>query len=100
MEKRVYKRVPVLINAKIYCGNALYAGTVTNLSKNGMCIKTGLPLPDELSFEVIIPSKDLDFLVEFRRAVETFGAFDTWGVEIMNPPKKYLEFLNHLKPTS
>jgi hypothetical protein len=87
MEKRVFKRVPVLINAKVHCGNTLYAGTVTNLSKNGMCIKTGLPL-------------DLNFLVEFRRAVETLGAFDTWGVEIMNPPKKYLEFLNHLKPTS
>jgi hypothetical protein len=100
MGEKVNKRVPVLLNAKIHCGNALYAGTVTNLSKNGMCIKTEMPLPEELSFEVMIPSKNMNFLVEFRRAVETFGFFDTWGVEIVNPPEKYLEFLNHLQMTS
>lgn len=99
MEKRTSKRIPANLEVKFLCGGSLCSGVITNISEDGMYIKTGITLPDEANFEVSISFEghNLKVPVKFKRIVESIGYFDTLGVEVLNPTKEYLELVSNLK---
>ena len=99
MQKKSCERIPGSLEARFFCGNSLYNGTITNLSEKGMCISTGMCLPYNSMFEVLIPLKEkvMEVLAKVRWVKETNGKYDTMGVELMKPPENYLDFVDGLK---
>jgi hypothetical protein len=110
MKKREYERISSNMQVNYFYNNAMYTGTVTNLSKNGMYIKTEASLPFKSKFEVLIPFKSkidiiipledevMEVPVKVRRLVKEDGHYEGMGVELSNPSQDYLEFLNKLTP--
>lgn len=98
-ERRQDERIPISLPVKIYCKNSFYSGVAMNVSKKGMFIKTGISLPSEIFFDVCIPYKggDLRIAVRLVRLSATFGYFDAIGVEVLNPPSEYANFIASLR---
>ena len=98
MQKRVYERIPT--NIEVSYGNELYSGTMTNCSENGMFINTRMCYPFDTSFQILIILKDevLKVPVKVTRIVKTYDFFNGMGVELLNPSRKYLEFIKNLNP--
>ncbi|MHC4140213.1 MAG: PilZ domain-containing protein, partial [Planctomycetota bacterium] len=40
MEQRAFKRIPSDVKASFFCNKTDYIGTITDISENGMYIKT------------------------------------------------------------
>lgn len=99
MQKRSCERIPGIVKARFFCGNSLYNGTITNLSEKGMCISTGMCLPYNSMFELLIPLKEnvLEVPVKVMWVKETNNEYDTMGVKLMEPPENYLDFVVGLK---
>jgi hypothetical protein len=55
MERRAFERISTNIYAKFFCDRILHTGIMTNLSKNGMHIKTKAYLPFKSESEVLFP---------------------------------------------
>ncbi len=100
MEKRAYKRILANVQISFFYDNAMFTGTIMNLSKNGIYIKTEMRLYYFKSkFKVHIPLENevLEVPVKIIRLVKTDGFYDGMGVELLNSPKKYLELIDSLK---
>jgi len=100
MEKRFYQRVYTNnIETKYFCGNTMHTGTVENLSENGMFINTMVCFPFESQFEAFIHSNYgvMKVPVRVSRIVKTDDVYNGMGVEIVNPPVNYLEFVKRLR---
>ncbi len=99
MQKRSCERIPGIVKARFFCGNSLYNGTITNLSEKGMCISTGMCLPYNSMFEVLIPLKEnvLEVPAKVIWVKETNSTYDTMGVTLIEPPENYLYFVAGLK---
>ena len=103
MQKRTSERKPSNINIKFSCDNADYSGTVINLSKNGMFIKTrDMCFPFNSTFEIIIPLEKevLNLPVKVSRITKTNDTYDGIGVELLDPPRNYLEFVKSFRKGS
>jgi hypothetical protein len=99
MAKRASWRIPININLKLHCCDKGCLGYVTNLSENGMSIITNeMCFPKKSEFEIIIPLKEetLHSSVKLARSIKTDFDDHYIGVELLNPPKKYLNFVNNL----
>lgn len=97
MEKRASQRVPVTL--EFHCFDTEYFGTVTNLSEKGMFIKSQkICFPLMLQFEISIPVEQemLNIPVKVNRMIKSNGYYDGMGVELLEQPQKYLEFINWL----
>jgi hypothetical protein len=96
-EKRAFQRIPATIDfscCKISC-----FGTITNLSVNGMFITSNnINFPFESQFEICIPLKNelLDVRVRIKRFTKSSGYYDGIGVELVNPPRKYMDLMSKL----
>jgi hypothetical protein len=100
MEKRAYDRTPANMLIKFFYDNAVYTGTIKNLSENGMYIETEDYLYYYKSkFIIHIPFQDdvIVVPVELRRLAKTKGSYKGIGVELLNPPERYLELLGCIK---
>jgi Tfp pilus assembly protein PilZ len=99
MQKRAFERIPAELQANFFCGNTMYSGTVTNLSENGMFIKTRMCFPFNSKFEILIPLKEevLKVPTKVSRIEKTEEFYDGMGVEVLGPCQNYLEFVNRLK---
>ncbi len=95
----MYGRIPANVQANFFYGNVMYGGTITNLSKNGMYIDTTQCLPRKSKFDVLILSNYwvLEIPAKVSRLVKTGNTYNGMGVELLNQPKKYLEFVTYLK---
>lgn len=94
MEKRYFKRIDTTL--EFHCLDIKYFGTVTNMSGNGMFIRSSkIKFPLGLQFEIIIPFKETNFNVPviIKRLTKSNGYYDGMGVEILKLEKKYLELL-------
>jgi hypothetical protein len=103
MQKRTSERKPSNINIKFSCDNVDYTGTVTNLSENGMFIKTrDMCFPFNSTFEIIIPLEEelLNLPVKVSRITKTNDSYDGIGVELLDPPRNYLEFAKSFRKGS
>lgn len=99
MVRRVSWRIPIQIHVTLYCGSRTYSGTVTNISESGMFIRSDeMILPKGSQFNVSIPTKEetLDVPVKLIRNVKKDDVYEGMGVELLNPPKGYLDFVENL----
>jgi len=97
LEKRAPQRIPVRI--EFHCCNIDCFGTIMNLSASGMFIKSKkIKFPIESQFEISIPLKDnlLSVHVKINRITNTNGYYDGIGIELVNPSRKYLDFISTL----
>ena len=99
MEKREFKRTEITLPVKYLCENMLYNGTVKNISENGMFINTCNFLPCNNKVELLIPLKEeiSRFSAIIRRIEREDDSRYNIGIELLNPPEKYMEFINSLK---
>ena len=101
MEKRTCERIDTSLEAKFFYGNYLHRGTITNLSKKGICINTVMCFPYGANIKLLIPVKEdiLEILVQVKRVAKRDGFYDTMGLVILDPSQNYLEFLNSFTNT-
>jgi hypothetical protein len=100
MEKRAFQRVPVRI--EFQCCNIDFYGIIANLSANGIFIKSKkITFPLESQFDICIPLKKnpLNVRVKINRITQSNGYYNGIGVEVLEPPRKYLELVNSLNIT-
>jgi len=94
MEKRDFKRIYTSLESHYLDIRCI--GTVTNISGNGMFIKSPkIIFPLNLQFEISLSFKEemLNVPVIIKRLSKSNGYFDGMGVQIMNIQKNYLELL-------
>lgn len=78
------------------CHDTIFCSTVTNLSENGMLLRTQeLYFPLSTQFEVFIHLRDeiLEVPVRVARLIKSEDAYNGIGIELIDPPEKYLEFI-------
>lgn len=106
MEKRVSKRIPARLEAYIFSGDKTYVGFIDNVSEGGFqyLIVTTILAPKDFK-----PEKTLQLYFQIPSG-ETLKLFCTvkWylkkssdkpatlGIEIMDPPPKFKEFIRTL----
>jgi hypothetical protein len=98
MEKRAYSRIPVSL--EFHSSKVEYFGTVTNLSENGMYIRSQkINFPFESQFEICIPIENNVFNIPVKiiRLTKSNGYYDGMGVELLKRPQKYLENINRFR---
>jgi hypothetical protein len=98
MEQRRSKRISQNLNAALPCCNKLYAGTVSNLSENGMLIDSDISIPINSRFEIIIQigKEILKIHAIHIRLVKNGKNCNGMGVELLYPPQKYLDFVSKI----
>lgn len=91
MGKRVFKRVDSNIKADLYYDNGIYEVTISNLSRNGMCIDTYIHTPCESNIEVVLLLADKVFKLrgKVKRVVHTNAFTNRIGVELFDSSKSY-----------
>lgn len=102
MEKRTYKRVKAIVAARFLNGNSYYSsglGTIMNISENGMRIEACKCLPSNTEAKLIVygRNKVLSVPIKVKRVIKNNGFYDAMGIEVLNPPKDYQEFVHALK---
>jgi hypothetical protein len=78
----------------------MYCSKVINLSEQGMLIMTAeLNFPLDMQFDIFLHMQDdiIEIPVKVRRLVKKGDSYDSLGIELINPPQKYLEFVNNLR---
>ena len=99
MQKRLFDRIASHLKVSFDCCRTSCWGIVVNLSENGMFIRTEeIHLPFDMRFEIYMPLQKeiLHIPVEVSRLKKSFGDYDGLGVKLLNPPQKYLDFINNL----
>ncbi|TNF53488.1 PilZ domain-containing protein [bacterium] len=107
-EKRTHKRISLGLDIEIITNEMNCAAFTKNISENGLNItlnplNTSLDLKTEKKFEVkfqIPPGEEcLNLFCEKKwlSEVPPQGLMKEVGIEIIDPPHRYIEFLNTLK---
>lgn len=99
MTDRSCKRIPSSFVVKFIDEGVVCYGIATNVSEKGMCIQSGICMPCDSKFNVMIPLKDehLEVPVEVRWIKKTYDFYDVMGVELMQPPEKFLKLVTSCK---
>lgn len=94
--KRASERVPSSLLVKFPHDGSISYGIVTNISKKGMCIRSGTSLPVNAKVKLIIPLKNdnLSISAEIIWSENTNEFYDAMGVEISKPSGKYLRIVD------
>ena len=107
MERRTYERLHVNFQARLFYGNMVYTGTVTNLSENGMFIRTMMRFPVNLAMITVIRAGERIFKIPVRikRSVESENNFKRIedfgrGVQILNHPVDYMELISEMRAST
>ncbi|MEN8263744.1 MAG: PilZ domain-containing protein [Nitrospirota bacterium] len=99
MAKRASWRIPINLNVLFNCCDKGCSGTITNLSEGGMFISTHeMCFPVDSQFEVSIPWDNEMIYAPARlvRSADANNGHNGIGVELMNPPQSYLNFVDNL----
>lgn len=99
MGVRAFDRIPVLIDVQIKYHDSVYTGTLINLSERGMFIRTNkIPaLPgSDLEVTLSLKGEEIHLAGKPVRKANIRGLYDGIGVELVNPPQNYLDFLDSL----
>ncbi len=107
MEARQYHRIIVSLPAELVVNDKSYASTIENLSDNGAYIVTtprgsrsGLAPGTLLELKFRSPSGEkhsLNCRIIWSYETPPHGFTESVGMEIINPPVSYQEFLKTLK---
>lgn len=106
MDKRRSQRKNVSFKAKLTSGGKNCSGFINNLSKDGMFMIT-LPMMSpktfvdgkilELKFKPFLGENlNLNCRIKWSCKTPPLGRTDCIGIEIIDPPLKYIEFLRTL----
>ncbi len=101
MEKRAHDRIPVSI--EFHCLDMEYFGTVTDISENGMFIKSEkISFPLRMEFNITIPcgTRIYNLPIKVKRMTKSGSVYDGLGVELTNQPQDFLEFISLLRLTT
>ena len=100
MEMRTFTKIPAEIEAKLFCGNMFYAGTVLNVSIEGMHINTKSCFPIGTSIVIIFRQGKnlLQISTKVKSLTRTNGCYEGMDVEVLNLSKNYLDYVNSLSP--
>jgi len=98
MKKSPLNRRPLRLQVNLHYDNAMYTGTVTILSEHTMYIETEMIIPFKSEFKVLVAL--IDEVIEVPVRVKTLKKTDRYcncmGVELINPPPYYLEFVSRM----
>lgn len=99
MQRRAFERIPVELKVRYFLGDTACNGTVINLSEKGMYIDTEIDFPFDSNFELVLPLKDevMKMSAVIRRVVRSTDGYEGMGIELLNPPDNYLQFVNELR---
>ena len=99
MHNRSSERIRANLVLRFPCCNTFHPGTVTNLSEKGMFIHARQCLPFESQFDILFRLQEdiLNISVKVRRIEKKDGLYDGMGVELLEYPRDYLEFVKQLK---
>ncbi len=81
------------------CGSKVCPGTVTNISDKGMFINAEVTgFTENSQFDISIPLKEgiLHVPGKIVRLSKINGRSNGMGVELMDPPQNYLDFVENL----
>lgn len=104
MEKRAYERLFVKLQSRIFYGNMVYSGTVTNISEDGMFINTKISFPVDSMFVIAVlqNGETLKISVKVKRISKSYN-YDTGtedhgiGVMLISPPHDYISFVGRCR---
>jgi hypothetical protein len=98
-QKRAVERFTSCLVIKFNYKRSTCYGLATNVSEKGMCISAGINLPDNWETNLLVPIKDdqLEIASKVRWTKQTNGFYDAMGVEIFDPPEKYLQIVESFK---
>lgn len=101
MKKRAFERIPV--NLELRCFNIDYFGTATNVSENGIFIrskKIRFPLDSRFVISFHLREETLKVPVKISRITKSNGYYDGIGVELLRSPSNYVKLINRLRDLS
>jgi len=97
MEKRAYPRIPSNLYVKILVNGAMFSGIATNISKNGMSLKTTRILPVSARGKILLL---LDRVFTIRMTVTRFRTLNNesceLGVEISGAQIDYISLIERI----
>lgn len=107
MEKRSTKRIDDSLEAEIVLNGINYSGIIMNFSESGLYMVTAtiydvidVPAHSKLGLKCKMPSGEaMDLHCEvkwFQTKQSPFGVTFSMGMEIMDPPFQYKEFIRTL----
>jgi desulfoferrodoxin-like iron-binding protein len=98
LDKRFSQRKSTNESVRLAWANEINSATVTNVSGNSMCINTRMFLPIETELDVLFPLKNKIIKVHAKvtRLLKREDVHEGMCVEILDPPKEYLEFYESL----
>ncbi len=102
MERRALKRIPSDVKASFFCNETDYFGTITDMSENGMYIKTdkiSFPIESLVDINIGIKTMLLKLPVKICRLSKSRDVYDGMGVRVLHPVYEYLEYVKTLKST-
>ncbi len=102
MQKRRSKRIIKRLEAKFISGGISYTGITSNLSKQGIFVRTkkGLTPGTILELKLYLPSGEgINLHGKVKRTVKTQfqNIKNGMGIELIDIPPKYIEFLKTLR---
>ena len=102
MQKRAYDRIPSSLLVKYVQDDSVCYGIAINISEKGMLIQSGNCIPCDSRIKLQIPLKkgQLEIAAKVMHVKQTNEFYDTMGVELLKPSKKYLKILNSFKTAS
>jgi hypothetical protein len=103
MEKRSSKRITATLRVEFDWSNTICCCIAVNLSEKGMLLKTSdIPFPMDTHFEIYIHLKGevLEVPVKVNRLVKTDDVYDGIGIELIDPPASYVDFISNLRNSS
>jgi len=100
IERRVSERIPSSIAVRFTYNrllDSLYYGTVDNISRNGMLVRTGTCFPNHTNITLFI-YKDRILMVnaKVKRVIKADGFYRAMGIEVTEPSEEYLDFIDGL----
>lgn len=99
MARRATWRIPIQLNVRLIMGGKVSTGTVKNLSENGMFIsadETDFDKDSECFISIPVDNETLNVPGKLVRIIRENNSHGGIGVELMDPPKKYLDFVENL----
>ena len=99
MKKRAVARIPADLKAEFFWSDKAISGHIVDLSENGFLVKTNVCPAIKAKFDLNINLQDdvLKIPVKVRRIIKNDTNYDAIGVEILNPPREYLEYVDALR---
>ena len=96
---RTVDRIPVLIDVKINYDKSVYIGTLMNISESGMFIRTNKmpsPMQSQIEISILLNGEEIRVSGKLVREENIRGYYNGIGVEVLNPPQNYIDFIDNL----